>query len=86
MLSHISNETNYVLCLNEEAKRLYMLSKQELIESKCHDFMVYKISNRYTGNLSDYNEWLEKIEIDVDTFLELHLNLCKKIGKLTRKK
>lgn len=85
MLSSISNKTNYVLCLNEEAKYLYMSSKQELITSKCHDFMVYKVLNGNTGIFLDYNDWLETIEIDVDTFLELHLNLCQKIGKIIRK-
>ncbi|MDC6365211.1 MULTISPECIES: hypothetical protein [Flavobacteriaceae] len=61
-----------------------MESKQKLIESKCHDFMVYKILNGYTGNHSDYNNWQEKMEIDADTFFELHLNLCGKIGRIVR--
>ena len=86
MLTCTSNTINYMLCLNEEAKFLFKNSKQELIRSQCCDFMVYKVMNGNIRNLPDYDDWLEKMEIDEDTYGELHLNLCQKIGKTVRKR
>ncbi|SNZ01775.1 hypothetical protein SAMN06265377_3620 [Flagellimonas pacifica] len=85
MQSLISNTIDYKLCLNDEAKSLFMNSLQELVKSKCSDFMVYRVVNGNIRNLPDYNEWQETVEIDEDTYGELHLNLCQKIGKIVRR-
>lgn len=86
MLTQISNTINYILCLNEEAKCLFMDSLQELVKSKCSDFMVYRVVNGNIGNLPDYGDWQETVEIDEDSYGELHLNLCQKIGKIVRRR
>lgn len=86
MLTSISNTISYILCLNEEAKCLVMSSMQELIKSECSDFMVYRVVNGNTGNLPDYEDWQEAMEIDKNTHERLHLNLCQKIGRGVRRK
>ncbi|MEO9510984.1 MAG: hypothetical protein ABJN84_04705 [Flavobacteriaceae bacterium] len=84
MLPQISNTVNYMLCLNEEAKYLFTDSLQDLVKSKCFDFMVYKVINGKIRNLPDYDDWEETVEIDGDSFWVLHLNLCQKMGEIVR--
>lgn len=63
-----------------------MDSLQELVKSKCSDFMVYRVVNGNIGNLPNYSDWQETVEIDEDIYGELHLNLCQKIGKIVRRR
>ena len=85
MLSQSPNRTDYMLCLNTGAKYLFQDSLDTLMKSSCFDFMVYKVVNGNIRNLPDYNSWLETVEIEKDTFHQLHLNLCQKIRKTVRK-
>lgn len=86
MQSLIFNTINYKLCLNDEAKSLFISSPQELVKSNCSDFMVYRVVNGNIRNLPDYDDWQEVLEIDEDIYGELHLNLCQKIGKIVRRR
>ena len=67
-----------------EAKDLFQVSMETLIESENSDFMVFKVIEGKVKNLSGYDEWSEVIEIDKTTFKKLHLNLCQKIGRAVR--
>lgn len=85
-LMPFSNSIKYILCFNSEAKGLIQDSIDTLIKSKSSDFMVFKVMDDKVKNLSGYDEWSESIEIDEDTYKKLHLNLCKKIGDVVRKR
>ncbi|WP_424989432.1 hypothetical protein [Flagellimonas sp.] len=74
----------YVFCSNMEAKDLFQVSMETLIESENSDFMVFKVIEGKVKNLSGYDEWSEVIEIDETTFKKLHLNLCQKVGRIVR--
>lgn len=80
------NGIRYVLCFNEEAKGLFQESVKTLMESRCSDFMVYKVVDNKTGNPYSHDEWVEAMEINEATYTKLHLNLCHKIGNVVRKK
>ncbi|WP_036382114.1 hypothetical protein [Flagellimonas taeanensis] len=67
-----------------EAKDLFQVSMETLIESENSDFMVFKVIEGKVKNLSGYDEWSEVIEIDETTFKKLHLNLCQKVGRIVR--
>ena len=85
MLSQTLNKTSYALGVNTGAKFLFQDSVDTLMKSSCFDFMVYKVVNGNTENLSDYDCWLETIEIDKCTFQLLHLNLCQKLRRIIRR-
>ncbi len=47
--------------------------------------MVYKIENGHTKNPSNNTCWVETVEIDENTFLRLHMDLCQKPGVILKK-
>ena len=76
----------YFLCLSKDARQLFQVSLNTLIESENSDFMVYKLYSRSMVNIPEYKEWSEIVEIDEGKYILLHLNLCHKIGKRVRRK
>jgi len=80
------NHYLYLLCLGEEARPLYRISLDELVKSQSTNYMVYKSYNKNLMNTSDYDEWIEIIEIEETEYSILHLNLCFLIGRKVRRK
>ncbi len=75
-----------MLCLTKETDELFMASLETLMKSNSSDFMVYKVFDNKFENLPGLEEWANVIEIDLETFTQLHLNLCYKVGKEVRKR
>jgi hypothetical protein len=73
-----TTESEFILSANCIAMALYRESKETLMASSCHDFMVFKCSSR-DAILEDLEEWEESISIDESTYKALHGNLCIKL-------
>ncbi|HEX9601471.1 MAG TPA: hypothetical protein VF985_08275 [Mariniflexile sp.] len=73
-----TSEPEYILSANRIAMALYRESKEALMTSGCHDFIVLRCSNQ-DAILENLEEWEESIPIDEATYLELHSNLCIKL-------
>ena len=73
-----TTEIEFILSVNSVAMALYRESKEALMASDCHDFMVFRYSNREVV-LEDLEGWEESISIDEFTYSALHGNLCTKL-------
>ena len=71
----------YILAANSTAMELYKISKEALMESNSHDFMVFRFSG-WEDVLDDLEEWEDFVPIDESTYDALHGNLCIKIREL----
>ncbi|WP_136468758.1 hypothetical protein [Flagellimonas onchidii] len=75
---------SYFLCMNEEASLLFSESVQSLIDSKCFDYMVYRVVKDNGKYDADMNVWSIKVEINEGLYLRLHYNLCRKLREFVR--
>ncbi len=73
-----TTEAEFILSANSIAMALYRESKEALMTSDCHDFIVFRCSSR-DAILEDLEEWEESISIDESTYSALHGNLCTKL-------
>lgn len=73
-------EFEYILAANCVAMELYKISKETLMESDNHDFMVFRFSN-WDEVLEDLEEWEDYLSISETTYHQLYGNLCIKLRK-----
>lgn len=71
----------YILAANGVATELYRISKETLMESDNHDFMVYRFSN-WDEVLEELEEWEDYLSITETVYHQLYGNLCIKLRKL----